>query len=244
MSTCHLAPLRNACVSNGVSLALSVKKRIRTLGGLVNARPVIYPLRSVDTATVRYTAAPHGRRRITIDHRPLPGITPDDAARLVHPPRRHHGLRRLRRRPLPSVASDRPHPMGIGPRGAQWRSRRGRDGSAWSKPSAAGPNSPSTRLPASRNSTRPAFGSRGALRVSPCFNSNTPGPRGAEGVHYVTVMDLGVRSTLLSPVNGIVRQRFPEEKVHAWVKHNVEEVGQLEYLLPTLSAEAEPAQRA
>jgi hypothetical protein len=67
---------------------------------------------------------------------------------------------------------------------------------------------------------------------------------GAEGVHYVTVMDLGVRSTLLSPVNKIVRQRFPEEKVHAWVKHNVEEVGQLEYLLPLLSAEAEPAQRA
>src|SRR5829696_10081125 len=40
------------------------------------AGPVLYPLRSVDTATVRYTALPHDRRRTTIDHRPLTGITP------------------------------------------------------------------------------------------------------------------------------------------------------------------------
>jgi hypothetical protein len=33
--------------------------------------------------------------------------------------------------------------------------------------------------------------------------------------------------------------------VRAWVKHNIEEVGQLEYLLPQLnsSGKAEPAQR-
>ena len=39
-------------------------------------RPVLYPLRAVDTATVRYSDHPHGRRRVTIDHRPLAGITP------------------------------------------------------------------------------------------------------------------------------------------------------------------------
>ena len=33
-------------------------------------RPVLYPLRPVDTA------APHQRRRVTIDHRPLAGVTP------------------------------------------------------------------------------------------------------------------------------------------------------------------------
>jgi hypothetical protein len=34
--------------------------------------------------------------------------------------------------------------------------------------------------------------------------------------------------------------------VHAWVRHNIEEVGQLEYLLPelNLSGEAEPTQSA
>jgi hypothetical protein len=59
-------------------------------------------------------------------------------------------------------------------------------------------------------------------------------------------MDLGARSSLLSPINRIVRQLFPEAKMQAWVRHNIEEVGQLEYLLPQLksSGKAEPAQRA
>jgi hypothetical protein len=66
-----------------------------------------------------------------------------------------------------------------------------------------------------------------------------------DGAHYVTVMDLGPRAAILTPVNRIVRRRFPDDKVRAWVKHNIEEVGQIEYLLPTLhSGEAEPAQRA
>ena len=39
-------------------------------------RPVLYPFRSVGTATVRFSDAPHDRRRITIDHRPLTGLTP------------------------------------------------------------------------------------------------------------------------------------------------------------------------
>ena len=64
---------------------------------------------------------------------------------------------------------------------------------------------------------------------------------GADGAHYVTVMDLGVRSPLLSFVNTVVCQRFPEDKVRAWVKHNIEEVGQLEYLLPQLASSTEPA---
>ena len=40
------------------------------------SRPILYPLRSVDTATVRYFDARHGRRRVTIEHRPLPGVSP------------------------------------------------------------------------------------------------------------------------------------------------------------------------
>lgn len=68
----------------------------------------------------------------------------------------------------------------------------------------------------------------------------------ADGAHYVTVMDLGVRPVVLSPVNRVVQQRFTGDKVRAWGKHNIEEVGQLEYLLPRLasSGEAEPAQCA
>lgn len=68
---------------------------------------------------------------------------------------------------------------------------------------------------------------------------------GSDGAHYVTVMDLGTRSKRLAVANRLVMQKFPERKVHAWVKHNIEEVGQLEYLLPGLhSGKAEPAQRA
>ena len=40
------------------------------------SRPVVYPLRPIDTATVRFTAASHHRRRVTIDHRPLANVTP------------------------------------------------------------------------------------------------------------------------------------------------------------------------
>ncbi|PRC48741.1 hypothetical protein C6A85_78310, partial [Mycobacterium sp. ITM-2017-0098] len=49
--------------------------------------------------------------------------------------------------------------------------------------------------------------------------------------------------------NKVLRRRFSDEKARAWVTHNIEEVGQLEYLLPGLaeqdgSGELEPAQRA
>jgi hypothetical protein len=55
-----------------------------------------------------------------------------------------------------------------------------------------------------------------------------------------------LRSRLLAPLNRAVCRRFPDEMLHARVEHNIEEVGQLEYLLPHLksSGEAEPAQRA
>ena len=68
---------------------------------------------------------------------------------------------------------------------------------------------------------------------------------GADGAHYVTVMDIGARSALLAPINGRVPAVSRRDGA-AWVKHNIEEVGQLEYLLPQLksSGEAEPAQRA
>ncbi len=40
------------------------------------SRPVLYPLRPVESATVQFLDGPHRRRRVTIDHRPLNGITP------------------------------------------------------------------------------------------------------------------------------------------------------------------------
>ena len=68
---------------------------------------------------------------------------------------------------------------------------------------------------------------------------------GSDGAHYVSVLDVGARSPLLAPINRYLCRRFPDDMLRAWVKHNIEEVGQLEYLLPQLqsSGEAEEAQR-
>lgn len=209
----------------------------------MNARPVIYPLRPVDTATVRYTATPHGRRRITIDHRPLPGITPEMLLDWFT----HLGgtmvygdsvvERYLAWHPIDHIRWElaREAPTGGAAEGARFRMVE-----------AFGGRPEFTIDEVARVEKLDETGIRLARRIAgiAVFQLEHTWSAGAEGVHYVTVMDLGVRSTLLSPVNGIVRQRFPEEKVHAWVKHNIEEVGQLEYLLPMLSAEAEPAQRA
>ena len=218
-----------------ISLALSYKKRNPYLGGL-DERTSRASIRSAPSTPrpCRYTDG--SARQATDHHRPssAAGHHAGDAARLVHPPRRHDDLRRRDRRPLPRVASDRPHPMGIGASGAHRRRRPKGRGSAWSRRSVADPNTRSTRCLRRETRRDRHQAGHGELRVSPCSNSSTRGRRVAEGAHYVTVMDLGVRSTLLSPVNGIVRQRFPEEKVQAWVKHNIEEVGQLEYLLPQL----------
>src|SRR6185312_15703910 len=64
---------------------------------------------------------------------------------------------------------------------------------------------------------------------------------GTDATHYVSVMDIGARSGLLAPINGVICRRFSDEMLRAWVKHNIEEVGQLEYLLPQLKSSAEPA---
>lgn len=51
--------------------------------------------------------------------------------------------------------------------------------------------------------------------------------------HYVSVLEVGSQSAVLTPVNRYLTQRrFPLTMVHAWLKHNVEEVGLLEHILP------------
>jgi len=56
--------------------------------------------------------------------------------------------------------------------------------------------------------------------------------------HYVSVFDLGSPSRLLYPVNLYIRRRiFRPELDEARVKHNIEEVGLLEHILPSLMAQ-------
>ena len=120
--------------------------------------PVLYPLRSVDTATVRFTDCPHGRRRITIDHRPLAGVTPAmllDWFTHLGGTMTYGGEiidRYLAWHPIDHIRWElaRPAPAAAPPKGR---------GSTWSRRSAPGPNTRSTRSPGSRSSTRPASGS-------------------------------------------------------------------------------------
>lgn len=207
--------------------------------------PVLYPLRSVDTATVTFTACPHHRRRITIDHRPLPGLTPA----MLFDWFTHiggtmlYGGEKVQRyhawHPLDHIhwELDRPAPAGGAAEGARFR---------MVEAFGARPEYKVDEI-AHVEKLDPS-GIRLVKRVAgvPVFRLEHTWSLGSDGTHYITTMDLGTRSTLLSPVNKVVCRRFPDDKVRAWVKHNIEEVGQLEYLLPQLvpSGEAEPAQRA
>jgi len=60
----------------------------------------------------------------------------------------------------------------------------------------------------------------------------------AEGTHYVSVLDIGARSRLMTPINRYLTIRvFPEPLLRAWLVHNVQEVGYLEHLLPRVLAQ-------
>jgi hypothetical protein len=48
-------------------------------------------------------------------------------------------------------------------------------------------------------------------------------------------MDIGARAAALAGINRVTKIRFPDPMVRAWVRHNIEEVGQLEHLLPGLA---------
>jgi len=209
------------------------------------ARPVLYPLRSVDTASVRFSKHPNHRRRITIDHRPLAGITPAmllDWFTHIGEKMNYGGEiidRYLAWHPIDHIRWElaRQAPTGGAAEGARFRMVEAFGGR------------PEFKIDeVARVEKLDETGIRLVKRVAgvPVFQLEHTWSAGTDGAHYVTVMDLGVRSPLLSPVNRIVGRRFGEAKIRAWVKHNIEEVGQLEPLLPQLesSGEAEPTQGA
>ncbi|MDX1882853.1 hypothetical protein [Mycolicibacterium sp. 120270] len=209
------------------------------------SRPVLYPLRPVESATVSYLDLPHRRRRVTIDHRPLRGVTPAmllDWFTHLGGTMSYGGEvidRYLAWHPIDHIHWElaREAPTGGAGDGARFRMVEAFGGR------------PEHRIDETvRVDKLDETGIRLVKRIggAPVMQLEHTWSAGSDGAHYITVMDLGVRSRLLSPVNRVVRQRFSADKLRAWVKHNIEEVGQLEYLLPRLasSGEAEPAQCA
>ena len=209
------------------------------------SRPVLYPLRPVESATVQFLGGPRHRRRLTIDHRPLNGITPAmllDWFTHLGETMSYGGEtidRYLAWHPIDHIKWELARNAPGGGAG---------DGARFRMVEAFGGRPEYTIDEVARVEKLDETGIRLVKRIGglAVFQLEHTWSAGADGAHYVTVMDLGVRSTLLSFVNTVVCQRFPEDKVRAWVRHNIEEVGQLEYLLPQLasSGEAEPAQRA
>ena len=209
------------------------------------SRPVLYPLRPVQTATVRFTDAPHHRRRVTIDHQPLAGVTPGmllDWFTHLGETMTYGGVvidRYLAWHPIDHIRWElaRPAPGGGAAEGARFRIVE-----------AFGGRPEFTVDVVDRVEKLDDTGIRLVQRVAGIvvFQLEHTWSAGVDGVHYVSVMDIGARSILLTPVNRVLCRRFSDDMLQAWVKHNIEEVGQLEYLLPQLksSGKAEPAQRA
>ena len=207
--------------------------------------PVLYPLRPIDTASVQFTDCAHGRRRVTIDHRPLAGVTPAmllDWFTHLDGTMRYGGQvvdRYLAWHPTDHI------------RWELWRAAPGGgagEGARFHIVEAFGGN-PRFRVDVvDRVEKLDVTGIRLVQRLLgvPIFALEHTWSAGVEGTHYVSVMDIGARSAAMAPVNALLRRRFRPAMVEAWVRHNIEEVGQLEYLLPQLanSGEAEPAQRA
>jgi hypothetical protein len=203
-------------------------------------RLVLYPLRPVDTATVRFTAAPHHRRRVTIDHRPLAGVTPQmllDWFTHLGGTMSYGGMiidRYLAWHPIDHIRWElaSPAPGGGAAEGARFRIVEAFGGRPEFKVDVV-----------DRVEKLDETGIRLVQRLAGVviFQLEHTWCAGTDGVHYLSVMDIGARSGLLAPINRVMCLRFSDEMLRAWVKHNVEEVGQLEYLLPKLKSSAEPA---
>lgn len=195
------------------------------------SRPVLYPLRTVDSATVGYTAAAHRRRRVTIDHRPLPGVTPSmllDWFRGLGGTMDYGGElidRYLAWHPVDHITWE----LASG--------RRAAEGARFRIVEAFG-GRPEYRVDVvDRVEKLDETGIRLVQRLAGVivFSLEHTWSAGSDGTHYVSVLDIGARTPVFRPVNAYLYRRFPDHMVRAWVRHNIEEVGQLEYLLPGLS---------
>lgn len=201
--------------------------------------PLLTALRAVETDRVRYETHPHRRRRVTIDHRPLAGVTPAEVLDWF----RHldgsldYGGRVVPRylawHPIDHIRWElaRPAPGGGAGEGARFRIVERFGG-----------------LPENEVDVVDTVekldetGIRLVQRVAGVviLQLEHTWSAGQDGTHYVSVLDLGARTRAFAPVNRLLQRRFPDRLVHAWVRHNIEEVGQLEYLLPRLAAATTP----
>lgn len=198
--------------------------------------PLAAPLRTVVADRTAITEFSHHRLRITIDHEPLTGVTPemllwwfrhiggemDYLGEVVPRYRAWHPLDHIH------WALVREAPGGGANEGARFRivEALGRD----------------ERFYIDTIDTVEKLdltGIRLVLRLAGAavFQLEHTWSRGANSTHYTSVMDIGLRPAIAAPLNRFVRSRyFREGMPEAWIRHNVEEVGVFETILPDLYA--------
>lgn len=197
------------------------------------ALPVLFPFRSRDTARVSLQRFPHGRRRVTIDHEPLTGVTPGELLQWfgsIGQTMEYGGEvvpRYLAWHPLDHIRWElaRPAPGGGAAEGARFRIVE-QFGAR-----------PEYRIDVvDRVEKLDETGIRLVQRVAGIvvLQLEHTWSAGRDRTHYVSMLDLGARSRWLSGVNRQLQRRFPDPMVDAWITHNIEEVGLLEHLIPML----------
>jgi len=218
-----------------------VKVRVRRLLGklgigdrpLPEPRPLIAPLRSLDSAQTSLRRLPDRRLLLTIRHAPLRGVTPEMLAwwfRNIEGTMLVEGReypRYLLWHPFDHVAySATRRPDGsIGP-GVKFRivEAFGRD--------------PSLRVVTRDHvDLLDETGLRLSARFAgvEVFSLHHRFTREGDGTQYDSTMVLGIAGRLGRVLNPILNYRFfGERHARAWLLHNVEEVGLFEQMLPPL----------
>lgn len=196
--------------------------------------PVVFPLRAVPEHRISIQEFPYRRLRITIDHEPLQGVTPEmllDWFSHIGETMLYDGKTVARYRawhPLDHIHWElaRSAPGGGAAEGARFRIVE-----------AMGRSQRFYISSVDRVEKLDLTGIRLVLRIAGAlfFQLEHTWSRGADCTHYTSVMDVGGRSALALPVNAFLRSRvFVPGMERAWVRHNVEEVGLFEHLLPSL----------
>ena len=207
------------------------------------ARPLIAPLRPMDSAQTSLRRLPDRRLVMTIRHAPLRGITPE---MLVWWFQNIEGTIEIDGREYPRYLVWHPYDH------IAYDTTRRRDGSV----------SPGVRFhiveafgrdPGLRVETRDhvevldTSGLRLSSRIAgiEMFVLHHRFTREEEGTQYDSTMVFGAAGTIGRVVNPLLnRFVFGERHARAWLKHNVEEVGLLEELLPRLLGRDEAVSRA
>src|SRR4051812_36049724 len=195
-------------------------------------RPVLHPLRTVDSARTQVQFFPGGRIRVTIDHQPLAGITPDMLLwwfRHIGDPTAYAGQTMsgyLAWHPLDHIHWElaRAARGGGAGEGARFRIVE-----AFGRREEYYVDTTDTVEKLDRTGIRLVHRIGGA----PVLQLEHTWSAGIEGTHYVSVLDIGARARLMTPINRYLTARgVPEPLLRAWLVNNAEEVGYLEYLLP------------